>query len=58
LLGPSCRKGGHSCTGFETFDEIEMNSLDFYASVRSLYRQTRTNEIKNGMMPIEDLPDF
>jgi phospholipid-binding lipoprotein MlaA len=42
----------------ETFDEIEMNSLDFYASVRSLYRQTRTNEIKNGVMPIEDLPDF
>jgi phospholipid-binding lipoprotein MlaA len=42
----------------ETFDEIEMNSLDYYASVRSLYRQTRANEIRNGAMEIQDLPDF
>ena len=42
----------------ETLDEIQMNSLDFYASVRSLYRQTRVNEIRNGAMQIEDLPDF
>jgi hypothetical protein len=26
--------------------------------VRSLYRQTRANEIRNGTMQIEDLPDF
>ena len=42
----------------ETFDEIEMNSVDFYASVRGLYRQTRANEIKNSAAQIEDLPDF
>jgi len=42
----------------ETFDEIEMNSLDYYASVRSLYRQTRNNEIRNGATEVEDLPDF
>jgi phospholipid-binding lipoprotein MlaA len=42
----------------ETLDEIERNSLDYYASVRSLYRQTRANEIRNGTMQIEDLPDF
>ena len=42
----------------ETLDEIERNSLDYYASVRSLYRQTRTNEIRNGSTAVEDLPDF
>jgi phospholipid-binding lipoprotein MlaA len=42
----------------ETLDEIELNSLDYYASVRSLYRQTRANEIRNGATEIEDLPDF
>jgi len=42
----------------ETLDEIELNSLDYYASVRSLYRQTRDNEIRNGAMEIQDLPDF
>ncbi len=42
----------------ETLDEIEKSSLDFYASVRSLYRQSRNNEIKNGATAVEDLPDF
>lgn len=42
----------------ETLTDIELNSLDFYASVRSLYRQTRANEIRNGAMEIQDLPDF
>jgi phospholipid-binding lipoprotein MlaA len=42
----------------ETLDEIEKSSLDFYASVRSLYRQSRNNEIKNGASSVEDLPDF
>jgi phospholipid-binding lipoprotein MlaA len=42
----------------ETLNDVEMNSLDYYASVRSLYRQTRTNEIRNGAMQIQDLPDF
>jgi phospholipid-binding lipoprotein MlaA len=42
----------------ETLDDVELNSLDYYASVRSLYRQTRENEIRNGAMEIQDLPDF
>ena len=42
----------------ETLDEIERTSLDFYASVRSLYRQSRNNEIRNGATEVQDLPDF
>lgn len=32
----------------KTLDELEKSSLDFYATVRSLYRQIREDEIKNG----------
>lgn len=32
----------------DTLDDIERNSLDFYATTRSLYRQYRANEIRNG----------
>tara|TARA_Y100001970_G_C14208575_1_gene845521 strand:- start:655 stop:1452 length:798 start_codon:yes stop_codon:yes gene_type:complete len=32
----------------ESFDNLEKNSLDFYASVRSLYTQDRENKIKNN----------
>jgi len=32
----------------DVLDEIEKSSLDFYASIRSLYRQRRNNEINNG----------
>lgn len=32
----------------ETIDEIERTSIDFYATVRSLYRQRRSAEIRNG----------
>ena len=32
----------------ESLDNIEKNSLDFYASVRSLYSQDRENKIKNN----------
>jgi phospholipid-binding lipoprotein MlaA len=42
----------------ETLDEVEKGSLDYYASVRSLYRQTRQNEIRNGATEVQDLPDF
>ena len=42
----------------DTLDEIEQTSLDYYASVRSLYRQSRNNEISNGAAAVEDLPDF
>jgi phospholipid-binding lipoprotein MlaA len=42
----------------DTLDEIERTSVDYYASLRSLYRQTRNNEIRNGRTDIENLPDF
>ena len=32
----------------ESFDNLEKNSLDFYASVKSLYVQDRENKIKNN----------
>lgn len=32
----------------EAFDDIERDSLDFYAAVRSLYQQHRASEIRNG----------
>ena len=31
----------------ESFDNLELNSIDFYASVKSLYLQNRENRIKN-----------
>ena len=42
----------------ETIDEIERSSIDFYAAVRSLYRQRRAAEIANGRGEDEGaLPD-
>jgi phospholipid-binding lipoprotein MlaA len=41
----------------ETLDEIERASVDYYASIRSLYRQSRADAIRNGA-PSTDLPDF
>ena len=32
----------------KSIDNLEKNSLDFYASVRSLYTQDRENKIKNN----------
>jgi len=32
----------------EALSDIERNSLDYYAATRSLYRQYRANEIRNG----------
>ena len=42
----------------EPLEEIEANSLDFYASLRSFYFQSRSNEISNGRTRFEDLPDI
>ncbi len=42
----------------DSLDELERSSIDFYASVRNLYRQSRDNEIRNGMGGAENLPDF
>jgi phospholipid-binding lipoprotein MlaA len=35
----------------ELLDDIERDSLDFYAATRSLYRQHRGNDIRNGKPP-------
>jgi len=42
----------------DTLDDIERTSVDYYASIRSLYRQTRNNEIRNGTQDVQDLPEF
>lgn len=41
----------------EELDELKADSLDFYARIRSLYRQFRENEINNGA-PSSNSPDF
>ncbi len=35
----------------DSLDEIERTSLDFYATLRSLYRQQRADQIRNGAAP-------
>lgn len=43
----------------DTLDEIERSSIDYYAKIRSLYRQYRADAIRNGVpAPIEDMPEF
>lgn len=32
----------------ETLEDLQKDSIDFYARIRSLYRQSRANEIRNG----------
>jgi phospholipid-binding lipoprotein MlaA len=32
----------------DTLDEVERTSIDYYATIRSLYRQRREDEIRNG----------
>ncbi|HEX4301217.1 MAG TPA: VacJ family lipoprotein [Rhizomicrobium sp.] len=38
--------------------EIQRSSIDLYATTRSLYRQSRNAEIRNGEPDIQGLPDF
>ncbi|MFQ5763479.1 MAG: VacJ family lipoprotein [Rhodospirillales bacterium] len=42
-------------TNMEALDDLEKTSLDFYATIRSLYRQRRAEEIRNGTLPA-DMP--
>ncbi|WP_375201067.1 MlaA family lipoprotein [Hyphococcus sp.] len=42
----------------EPLDGIRADSLDFYASIRSFYLQSRKREINNGRTTYEDLPDI
>lgn len=42
----------------EVLDEIERTSVDLYATIRSLYRQSRDDDIRNGVTDVEDLPEI
>ncbi|TNE58655.1 MAG: VacJ family lipoprotein [Alphaproteobacteria bacterium] len=42
----------------ENVDSIERTSLDYYATIRSIYRQNRKAEIANGREDPEELEDF
>jgi len=43
----------------DTLREVERSSVDYYASMRSLYRQVRAEQIRNGKpAPAKDLPDL
>jgi phospholipid-binding lipoprotein MlaA len=42
----------------ETLDQIERTSIDYYATQRSLYRQYRNSEIRNGKPDTSDLPEL
>ena len=43
---------------FDQINDLEKNSLDFYSAVRSLYRQKRRDEIRNGAPPTNSrVPD-
>ncbi|MDF1747330.1 MAG: VacJ family lipoprotein [Alphaproteobacteria bacterium] len=41
---------------YRQLESLEENSLDFYATVRSLYRQQRESMIRNGMYDDESIP--
>ena len=41
----------------ESFDSLEKNSIDFYATVRSLYLQDRNRKIKNLKVKTDTLDD-
>ena len=44
---------------YETIEDLENTSLDFYAAVRSLYRQRRMDEINNGKVdPSTSVPSI
>jgi len=42
----------------ETVDDLKETSVDYYATVRSTYRQNRLSEINNGEVVVEELPDI
>lgn len=40
----------------ESFDELQRNAIDFYAELRSLWRQHRASQLRNGKPP--PMPDL
>lgn len=56
-------RGGTTAINFrsksiDALDDIEKNSIDFYAAIRSLYRQNRKNLILDGNADMTPLPDI
>ncbi|MFC1674250.1 VacJ family lipoprotein, partial [Pseudomonadota bacterium] len=46
-------------TNMENIDDLQRTSLDYYAAVRSLYRQVRGDAIRNGAPPEDNgLPNM
>jgi phospholipid-binding lipoprotein MlaA len=43
---------------YQTIQGIQRSSVDYYSSLRSLYRQLRSEQIRNGRKQGQDLPDF
>lgn len=42
----------------DTLRNIERQSIDMYATIRSLYLQNRENQVRNGEIDTTNLPDF
>lgn len=40
----------------DAIDDLQRDSIDFYARIRSLYRQSRANEIRNGASDGDQVP--
>ncbi len=40
----------------ETLEDLQKDSIDFYARIRSLYRQSRANDIRNGAGAGDQVP--
>jgi phospholipid-binding lipoprotein MlaA len=44
---------------YDTLEDLERSSLDYYAAIRSLYRQRRTDKINNGQAdPSKSIPSI
>jgi phospholipid-binding lipoprotein MlaA len=43
---------------YQTIQGIQRSSVDYYSSLRNLYRQMRAEQIRNGRKTNQDLPDF
>ena len=43
---------------YQTVQDIQRSSVDYYSSLRSFYRQLRAEQIRNGRKAGADLPDF
>ncbi|HET7086515.1 MAG TPA: VacJ family lipoprotein [Rhizomicrobium sp.] len=43
---------------YQTIQGIQRSSVDYYSSLRNLYRQMRAEQIRNGRPANQELPDF